>query len=307
MTIFLLSTTDAFGQDKPKLKGEDVLAKHLASIGTPEAIAGAANRKIEGTGQARNVRTSLSTVAGGAFLASTREKHLLLLAFTTGSIAEYRGESINFDGKKIDIPFVTASSRSPLGGFIFEYPEIVRQYLLGGCLFSSWALFDTGKIGKFELQGKEKIGDIETYKMKIVPKGGSALTIKMFFDTANFRHVRTEYQRTMTAGTVRVDEGRATEERFKLIEDFSDYRQINSLFLPTTYKVTFRFETLQRNGDFEWLIKLTRFAFDPKAEPEIFSQGQNAVGASTAGVILRFPFGLRDLGIYQNVAKGSEW
>jgi hypothetical protein len=259
------------GQDKAKPKPDEIIAKHIASLGTAEAIAAAANRKSEGTAQARRVQSTFTTVMGKSFLASTKDMNLLLMLFEASSNDDYKTERIAFDGSKLNIPFVTASSRSAIGSFTFEYPEIVKQGLLGGALFSSWALFDkANKVSKFEYQGKEKIGDLETYKVKLIPKGGSVLTIKLYFDAQTFRHVRTEYQRTITAGTVTVDEGRATEPRYKLIEDFSDFLPISGVTLPTTYKITFRVDTAQRGREFEWLMKFNRFVFDEQIPAEVF-------------------------------------
>lgn len=259
-------------QDKTKLKAEDILVKHIESIGSSASITASVNRKIEGTATVRNVRVPKATLTGGAFLACAAGKQVTLMAFQANNPGDYIGERINFDGKKLEIPFVTASERSPTGRFIYEYPEISKGHIFGGALFSSWALLDSAKVSKFELQGKEKIDGIETYKMKFVPKGGTSLTIRMFFDATTFRHVRTEYTRTETAGTIRSDEGRLNENRYKLIEDFSEFIKVNDLMLPTGYKVTYRFETAQRANEFEWVMKLTRFGFDPAHEPEIFAQ-----------------------------------
>lgn len=255
---------------QPKLKADEILARHLAAIGTPEALAAAMSRKIEGTATVRNVRMPASVVSGGAFIASTPTMNAFAMAFSAGSVGDYRGERVVYDGKKVAIPFVTTAERSPVGAFIFEYPEIAKGYVFGGVLHASWALADVTKVGKFELQGKEKLDGNEAYKMKFTPKGGTSLNIRMFFDAADFRHLRTEITRTETAGTVRVDEGRLNENRYKLIEDFSDFRAIDGLMLPNTYKVTYRYETGQRSAEFEWLVKLTRFGFDREGVPEIF-------------------------------------
>ncbi len=273
-TLFFIAAlvSLASAQDKTKLKAEDIWAKHIESIGSKDAIAAAVNRKIEGSATVRNLRVTKATVTGGAFLASAAGKQVTLMAFQTSNPGDYSGERINFDGKKLEITLVTASERSPTGTFIFQYPEISKGYIFGGTLFSSWSLLDAAKVSKFELQGKEKIDGVETYKMKFVPKGGTSLTIKMFFDATTFRHIRTEYTRTETAGTVRSDEGRLNENRYKLIEDFADFSKVNDLMLPTSYKVTYRFETAQRANEFEWSMKLTRFSFDSAREPEIFLQ-----------------------------------
>lgn len=274
LLFWMVLTFGVAAQDKPKLKAEEILARHVAAIGTPETITAAINRKIEGTASARNVRMPTSLVSGAAFMASASDKHAFIMAFNTGNVSDYRGERITFDSRKLVIPFVTAAERSPVGAFIFEYQEIAKGYILGGALHASWALLDATKVGKFELQGKEKIDGVETYKMKFIPKGGTSLTIRMYFDATDFRHIRTEYSRTETAGTVRVDEGRLNENRYKLIEDFSDFKAINGLTVPNTYKVTYRYETGQRSAEFEWLTKATRFEFDAKAEPEIFRSAQ---------------------------------
>jgi len=273
-TLYFIAAfvTVASAQDKTKLKAEDILAKHIESIGSKDALTAAVNRKIEGSATVRNLRVTKATVTGGAFLASAAGKQVTLMAFQTSNPGDYSGERINFDGKKLEITLVTAAERSPTGTFIFQYPEISKGYIFGGTLFSSWSLLDAAKVSKFELQGKEKIDGVETYKMKFVPKGGTSLTIKMFFDATTFRHIRTEYTRTETAGTVRSDEGRLNENRYKLIEDFADFSKVNDLMLPTSYKVTYRFETAQRANEFEWSMKLTRFSFDSAREPEIFLQ-----------------------------------
>ena len=137
-TIFVLLLSlpiYLYGQDK--LKVGEIVAKHVASIGTPDAIAAAANRKIEGTAKARRIQNNFLTAEGKSLLASTKDLFLLLMAFDTTSDDAYKLERISFDGKKINIPFVTESSRSAIGSFVYDYPEIAKQGLLGGPLFSS--------------------------------------------------------------------------------------------------------------------------------------------------------------------------
>lgn len=270
LCVLSLATVGA-AQKSPELKPEEIVAKHIASIGTPEMLAVAAIRVIEGKSQAREVQTSFNTVQGKSLLASAADKTLLKLSFPAISTGDYTGESIGFDGKKLIIPNITAQGRSALGNFVFSYKEIMKQGLFGGSLTSSWAMLDTkNKIAKFTYEGTKKIGNTETHILRCVPRGGSALTIKLFFDTETFRHLRTEYYEAFSPPVTVADEGRATENRFNLVEDFSDFKRVSELTLPTTYKITYTAETRRASKQFEWLMKFSRFAYTKQLQDDLF-------------------------------------
>lgn len=266
----LFSASSAAGQ---KLDAEEVLAKHLESIGTAEARAAVSSRIIQGKAQAQLAQSSISTIVGTAALTSDKERSMMQMSFETDDPAGYKREQIIFDGKNVTVDFITESRRSALGSFIFNYREILKEGLFGGTLFSSWALLDAKKIGKIKYDGKDKIEGKEAHVLRYVPRGGSSLTIKLFFDAQNFRHLRSEYSRIITPSAVISAEvsPRQSETRHRFIEDFSDYKTISGLNLPTSYKITYQNETETTGREFQWRLNLSRFAFNQQLKQDTFN------------------------------------
>jgi len=269
--FFLLLAVIGAAQDNSKMKPEEIVSKHLASIGTPEMLASVSSRVIAGKSQARDVKAAITNIQGQSVMASTKDKSLLRMKFNTADESDYSREEIIFDGKKVNAPFITESQRSALGSFLFSYNEIVKQGLFGGGLNSTWALLEAkSKIDKFNYEGKEKIGDKEVYVLRCVPRGGSALTIKLYFDANTFQHVRTTYYQVITSPITTADQGLVSETRYKLVEDFSGYKKISGLTLPTNYKINYTIETPTRLSQFEWLLKFSQFTYNQELKPELF-------------------------------------
>src|SRR4051794_19863335 len=78
--IMLVTTAQVAAQDKPsqqKLKVEDVISRHIASIGPPEVLAETKSRLISGTTSAISRGQGVSTISGKMTFASTGNKNLL--------------------------------------------------------------------------------------------------------------------------------------------------------------------------------------------------------------------------------------
>jgi hypothetical protein len=70
--------------------------------------------------------------------------------------------------------------------------------LVGGVLSESWPLLNvTERNPKLEYSGLKKIGDKQVHALKYTPRKGSDLKIVLHFDAKSFRHVRTDYSRTV--------------------------------------------------------------------------------------------------------------
>lgn len=267
IALILIVTVPVFAQ---KLKPEEIVAKHLDSIGTAEARAGAKSRMIVGEVNVTFVSKKSQLTQGRVVLASEGKKSLLGM---TLNAADYTNERMISDGTKASIGFAYMSRRSPFGEFVASNDSIMTKGLLGGALSTNWALLDTsdGK-GKLSGGGTKKIEGKEVYAMSYTTKGGGDITL--FFDKETFRHVRTEYKIMQSAGIGRTPEQSSgyDETRIKLVEDFSDFKDEKGLMLPHSYKITYTNSGQGGTSELEWAIVLSSFTLNPKLDANTFDQ-----------------------------------
>src|SRR5438067_8056356 len=133
--LALVSTSPA-----AELKPEDVIAKHLDSIGTSEARKAIKSRAVEGAAQYKILVGGAGTMDGKAVLVSEQNKVHLLFKFANNL---YKGEQIVTDGNRIEVAATTQEkTRSPFGDFIYTQDASVHEGLLGGVLSTAWPLLD---------------------------------------------------------------------------------------------------------------------------------------------------------------------
>lgn len=268
------STKLAAAPDKEKMKPEDVVAKHLESIGTAEARRAVRNLVATGT-VVFNIRSGGKGQSGGASLiASEGEMNLLKMVFQASPT--YPHELFSYDGKSFGALHLRPNARSPLGEFFMSHDTLFKQGLVGGALTTSWALLNVaGRNPRLDYEGTKKIGDRQTHELRYMPRKGSDMKIKLFFDAETFQHVRSEYEHTLAAALGgRISTGGASagknEVRYKLVEDFSDFRKEGGLMLPHNYKLTLNVQgpisVLQ-----DWTFDLTQFLFNQQLNPKDFT------------------------------------
>src|SRR5712691_5878828 len=255
-----------------KLKPEDIVARHLESIGSAQERAAVKTRIIAGTSQVVFHTTPVGQAVGRAVLASEDIKSLLGMSFPS---AVYPREELGFNGSTFMAAYILLGSRSALGSFLMTHSLIFKQGLMGGTLSSAWPLLDlTKRNAELEYSGEKKVGNQMLHELKYVPHGGSDLQIKLYFDPDTFKHVRTEYERTI-AGAMGdrsyVTAGTGRETRFKMVEEFSDFKKESELNLPHTYKINLITDTDAGTLLTDWTIKLTQFTFNEKIDPKSFS------------------------------------
>jgi hypothetical protein len=268
LAALMPSPSPAAGQ---KLKAEEVIAKHVEAVGPAETRASIKSRIFTGTAVVTFREPGTGQVGGRAVMASEGEKNLLGMVFD--NVAEYPHERFAFDGKDVTVSYVRPGVRSTLGDFMMTYKGLLRQGLLGGVLSSSWPLLgDAGKKGRLEVGGPKKLNERQAYELKYFPKGGSDLRVSIFLDAETFQHVRTEYTRVTTAqmGATPEQSGQQSETRYKLVEDFSDFRKEGGLTLPHVYKVRLEIRRTGGSFDAEWEVRLAEFAFNQRLEPNSF-------------------------------------
>jgi len=272
-------------QADDKLKPEDVVARHLESIGSAEARAKVNGTRIKGTASVGVRLCGEGQVDGAVLMASTDAANLINMKFQEGA---YSQEALRYDGKKLATSQLTPGSRTCLAQFFLENEVLFKEGLVGGALSESWPLLNLAeKNPKLEYSGLKKIGDKQLHALKYSPRKGSDVKIMLYFDPETFRHVRTDYSRTVYASEQRRIAGggpglpppqsqQASPTRIEAFEEFADFKAESGLTLPHTYKFHLQIQSEVRPAVVDWVFNLTEYSFTSPLDPAEFTFGQNA-------------------------------
>lgn len=253
-----------------KLKADEIIAKHLEAIGGTETLQSVSSRVSTGKVVVTFREPGTGQLGGRVVIASEGPKHMMAMAFDNAT--NYPHERIGFDGKDVSGGYVHPGSRSSLGDFLLTNQAILKQGLFGGELSQSWLLLNPNRKVKVEAGGMKKIGDRQAYQLKCYPSG-SDLKISMYFDAETFHHVRTEYERSVIAqmGGTPETSANQSETRYKLVEEFSDFKKEGGLTLPHAYRINLEITT-GRAGSVkaQWDLSLSDFKFNQQLQPGSF-------------------------------------
>jgi hypothetical protein len=270
LVVFLLNLC-VFSIDAQELKAEEAISKHLDSIGTKEKRDEIKNRFVVGTSEFASKLPSRKT-AGKVVFVSEANNLFFVSSFNS---REYPFEKIGCFKGKVNLPYVTPGTRSPLGAFIADHDKILSDGLLTGSISETWTLLNLlEQKGVFKSAGTKKVDGRETYVLNYFPKGvgSSDFTVKLFFDSQTFRHVRTEYRRTVapkdaTFGVL----GQEGGVRISLREDFGDFKNTGGLTLPHSYKIHYETDSNSGTYEYDWGFKVAQYLFNQNLDPNFFS------------------------------------
>jgi hypothetical protein len=271
VALLLLPLFIPFSVFSQKLKPEEIVARHLESIGSEKARATVTSRIISGSSHVIFRTVPMGQAEGRAVIASEGVKCLIGMSFKN---PVYPREELGFDGSSFIAAFVTPGVRSALGGFLMTHSLVFKQGLMGGTLSSAWPLLtSTNHNAHLEYAGIRKVNDRALHELKYQPRGASDLQISLFFDQQTFQHVRTEYQRVIpaTTGNRAYTNVEQRETRYKLVEEFSNFKTEAGLTLPHAYKIQLTVDAQSGTFSGEWMINLTQFSFNERIDPHSFS------------------------------------
>ncbi len=268
LTVIFLFANSTFAQ---KMKAEDVIAKHLDSIGTNAPRAATKSQIVVGDAQIKFITRKTTPVVGRIVIAAAGEKNFWGMNLNS---TDYPSEKFSYDGNKAKVAFTRTGFRSILGNFVLSNNALIKDGLLGGTLSHSWSMLNTANNkAKISFDGTKKVAGKEAYVLGYSPKGGSDVDIKLYFDKETFRHIRTEYKRVSSAGIGASPEAssRYSENRITLTEDFSDFKPEGNITLPHGYRISY-LTTGTSNGstEIEFIFNLTQFAFNQNLAANTF-------------------------------------
>lgn len=268
LSVIFLFADSIFAQ---KMKAEDVLAKHLDSIGTSEARGATKSQIAVGGAEIKFTTKKTTPVVGRIVIAAAGEK--IFWGMNLNS-TDYPSEKFSYDGKKAKVGYTRTGVRSILGNFVLSNNTLLENGLLGGTLSHSWAMLNmANNKAKLSYDGTKKIDGKEAYVLGYSPKSGSDIDIKLYFDKETFRHVRTEYKRVSSAGIGSTPDAssRYSENRITLTEDFSDFKPEGGITLPHGYRILYSTTgTSSGSTGIEFIFNLTEFAFNQNLAANTF-------------------------------------
>lgn len=232
-----------------KLSVEDIIAKHLDSIGSAQAREAVKSRFAVGTVEFAEMISRSVRIPGAAELSFTGRKTIVKFRF--GQLS-YPGEQFVFDGNRVDVAPIDVGSPSSLGRFIYEQTEMMSEGLLAGTLNADWALFDLkSRQAKLRYEGIKKGKDREQHAINYAPKkrsGPGELLIRLHFEPGTFRHTSTVY--TIT--------DRNSDSREIVEERFDDFITLDGITLPHHWEIHYYKEPAAKPQDLRWDVKLTK-------------------------------------------------
>jgi hypothetical protein len=270
--VFCSISSTLFAQE---MSLDELTAKHIASVGSKDKIASIKNLFLLGDAGFK-IQGSASQLSGKAAILSDKGRVTWALTFKSN---EYPQDKFGFDGKKAVIRRTSPEGRSLLTQFINDNRKLLEDGILGGALSRTWAFARDGATGRMKVSGTKKVDGRETIVVDYNPKGGDFIT-KLYFDKETFRHVRSEHTVAQSAvqGTGVDSSAGQAGSLTKLTEEFSEFKKMGELNLPTVYKVTY-----SRSGvgnvstqagtsrEVEWSFTFTDFAVDQDLGDDAFA------------------------------------
>ena len=268
-----------------KMTPEELVAQHLASIGTPEARAAIKSRSAVGNVTMEVILGGKGTLVGTATLGSAGRRVKFRMNY--GS-QDYPGEEFIFDGEKPYAAMYQTGTRTKFASFMLGQDAILKEGLLGGSLSTAWPLLDVpGRNPKLSYDGLKKVNGRQLHQLTYRPnKGGSDLTIRLYFEPETFRHVYSIYTMSIGAqigsGSVGLgtlgpvieggEEASARQQvtRYTLEESFSTFGKVGDLDLPATWSLKFTTETDRGTVILECRVKAEKVENNPSLADDAF-------------------------------------
>lgn len=263
-----------------KMTAEEVVSRHLESIGSAESRESIKSRILIGASKFNyRVTKGVGKAEGTAVMASEGVKSLIGMNFPE---VDYPHERLGFDGKSFRTGFIRPGIRTVLGDFLNSHNDVFKEGLIGGSLSQAWALLTMKERNpKLEYDGTQKVNGKEAHVLSYSLRKGSDFQIRLYFDSDTFRHVRSEYTQVVAAmigksttdmlGRPTDNSSRQRSTRYEMVEEFSDFKKESGLTLPHNYKFRFVIDNQAGTSQFDWELNLAQYMYNRPIPLESFN------------------------------------
>ena len=260
----------------PKMKPEELVRRHLETLGAQEVRATTKGRSAEGNGQMEVISGGSGYLFGPTTFLSQGEKVFLRMQFDQASYPE---ERISFDSDEVSISEISSGQRSLLGEFLHDHQRVIKEGLLGGVLSTAWPLLDLkARRPKLKYKGLKNVNGQQLLELEYKPrKGWGPVKGRLYFDPKSFRHIASIYSvRSQPAGNLGFGQpsGTPTRIRFRLEEWFSDFQTHDGLNLPNDWKIRVIMEINERDYQEDWGMLYSQITHNSNIDPQRFAPPQ---------------------------------
>ena len=271
LSLILAVVGTGFGQSKnelPKLSAEEIVAKHIAAIGSPDAILAAKNRVFVGQGAIRIGRGGAGSAGGPVQIASDGRRFLLTMVLNA---TNYPYEKVGYDGK--DLTFGRPDGRRTfLAEFLRTNSGIVKDGVFGGVFSAAWPLIPKSEGKKIKFKGGlEEVGGKEYYTLEFNPSGADAKAT-LFFDPISFQHLMSRYRVTIPP-RLNSDATQNSNQKptyVSLTERFSNFAKAGDLILPLIYTIDYSATADELGVSTQWSVQVKEVYYNEKLDDAAF-------------------------------------
>jgi hypothetical protein len=253
-----------------KLKAEELIAKHLQSLGAADKVKATKSRVTSGAAQVAFRVGGAGNLSGKGNILSSGNASRMGFLF---SALDYPGEQIAFDGSKVSTGYVSPGNRSPLSNFVYENDVLLKEGLLFGSLSTSWALLDVAaKQPKLDSNGLKKIDGRQLHELKYQAKRGNGnVQAFLYFDPETFRHVRSQFKVEVPLSKMTNITDSAELARYLIVEQFEEFKEVDGLMLPHSYKLDYTIDSPRGGILTGWTFVIDRITHNEPIERQLFS------------------------------------
>ncbi len=270
-TLVLVFHDPPLGAIHPAIKPEELVAKHLSSIGSAEARSAVKNRVASGAAQVTFRLPTSGRLPGNGTILSDGGRVRIEMMFAA---LDYQSERLVFDGRSVDVGQLRLRVRSNLADFVYQYDVLLKEGLMGGTMTTAWPLLDlAGRQPKLDYAGLRKVEGKQLHELRYRPRRGAwDLQIALFFDPQDFRHVLSQY-RLVLRGRMAAAPPDSTSQMdtfYRIDERFDDFRPVDALILPHAYQLVFNREGPGTGVLCEYRIALDRILHNQSIDADAF-------------------------------------
>ena len=240
-------------QADQKPSAESIVARHLEALGAADPRAAQALRVVYGSCHFEIRRGGGGSLEGKARVSSEGRRVRVELGFSS---SEYYGETLAYDGRKVEVGFMQPGRRSPLGEFLGTYDVLLKEGLVSGVLSTAWPFLDLAeRRPKLKYEGLKKVGERTLHQIAYkAARGQGDVRVALYFEPESFRHVRTEYRLALLPSMSSAIDRSASQQdtRFEMDETFADFETVGGLTLPKRWTLVFSLDGPSTNALWRW-------------------------------------------------------